>query len=175
MDRTMGEKLRIEMTRNEPLHVSNCATSNIDTSDHSHRTKEGIARYREQGREWGANGKKLAKQNIEKATAFAESHRPLLIELGSETPIWGKGNKIRATGIARELNDRGIPTQNGGKWHPTSVGRLLKLLGQSLRDEIELIRAIRESGELAKLLPPEHPFLKSAIARRESLEKGMIK
>jgi hypothetical protein len=31
-------------------------------------------------------------------------------------------------GIARELNEREIPTARGGKWHPTSAGRLLHRL-----------------------------------------------
>jgi hypothetical protein len=32
--------------------------------------------------------------------------------------------------IARELNEREIPTARGGKWHPSSVDRLLHRLGR---------------------------------------------
>ena len=32
--------------------------------------------------------------------------------------------------IARELNARGIPAARGGKWHPTSVDRLLRRLAR---------------------------------------------
>jgi hypothetical protein len=33
------------------------------------------------------------------------------------------------TAIASELNARGVPAARGGKWHPTSVGRVLHRLG----------------------------------------------
>ena len=171
----MNEKSKNEMAGNEPLPVSNYAINGSFDSDHSLRTKVGIVRSREQGREWGTYGKTLAKRNIEEAISSAENLRPLLIELGVEKRIWGKGNETRATWVARELNARGIPTKNGGRWHPTSVKRLLKHLGQSLRDEIELIRATQASEILAKCFLPGHPALKAAIAHLKSLEKGMTK
>ena len=33
---------------------------------------------------------------------------------------------VTSYAIARELNERGIPTARGGKWHPTSVTRLVQ-------------------------------------------------
>src|SRR5215470_16642860 len=44
-------------------------------------------------------------------------------------------NKLRIAGIvtyravASELNRRRVPTIRGGRWHPTSVGRVLRHLG----------------------------------------------
>ena len=35
---------------------------------------------------------------------------------------------VSFSAIARELNERKIPTARGGKWHPTSVKRLLHRL-----------------------------------------------
>jgi len=37
---------------------------------------------------------------------------------------------VSISAIARELNERGIPTARGGKWHRTSVDRLLHRLGR---------------------------------------------
>jgi hypothetical protein len=39
-----------------------------------------------------------------------------------------KAGFVASTAIARELNERGIPTALGGKWHRTSVDRLLHRL-----------------------------------------------
>src|SRR5450631_3727392 len=39
-----------------------------------------------------------------------------------------KAGFVSVTAIARELNERGIPTARGGKWHLSSVTRLLQRL-----------------------------------------------
>ena len=47
------------------------------------------------------------------------------------SPTIGKLRKagfLSAKDIARELNVQGIPTAQGGKWHPSSVKRLLRRL-----------------------------------------------
>jgi hypothetical protein len=45
-------------------------------------------------------------------------HRPLLND------IIGQQGSLRAA--ARELNDRGVKTRSGGKWHPTIITNILK-------------------------------------------------
>jgi hypothetical protein len=42
-----------------------------------------------------------------------------------------KAGVISTKAIARELNEREIPTARGGKWHPASVSRLLHRLADS--------------------------------------------
>jgi hypothetical protein len=40
----------------------------------------------------------------------------------------GKAGFVSVTSLARELSEQKIPTAQGGKWHPTSVRRLLHRL-----------------------------------------------
>jgi hypothetical protein len=39
-----------------------------------------------------------------------------------------KAGFVSASAIARELNEQEIPTAQGGKWNPGTVGRLLRRL-----------------------------------------------
>ncbi|MBV8186253.1 MAG: recombinase family protein [Alphaproteobacteria bacterium] len=62
---------------------------------------------------------------------------------------------VSAKAIARELNARGVPAAQGGRWHPTSVARLLDRLrkrkkvvhraphGRQGRGQIHVVRAER--------------------------------
>jgi ribosomal protein S19E (S16A) len=59
--------------------------------------------------------------NKRAADGRAEALRSTIIELRSAGIVSPKA-------IARELNERGIPTARSGKWHPTMVTRLLQRL-----------------------------------------------
>ena len=67
----------------------------------------------------GNNG--LAIRRI--ADAQAEAVGPTIHELR-------KAGFVTIKAIARELNERRIPTARGGKWHTTSVGRALERLNR---------------------------------------------
>ncbi len=54
------------------------------------------------------------------ATERALALMPTLVEIGLDKPL---------DYIAACLNQRGISTERGGRWHPTSVSRLLRRLG----------------------------------------------
>jgi Recombinase len=55
------------------------------------------------------------------ADVRAEALRPTIYKLR-------KAGFVSISAIARELNERGIPTPRGGKWHLTMVARLLQRL-----------------------------------------------
>jgi hypothetical protein len=57
------------------------------------------------------------------ADARAEALGPTIRELR-------KAGFVSSLAIARELNERKIPTAQGGKWHTTSVYRLLERLNR---------------------------------------------
>jgi DNA invertase Pin-like site-specific DNA recombinase len=61
---------------------------------------------------------KSVKVRQEKADAFAAALAPILSQLKDE-------GFTSNTGIAKELNRRGIQTPRGGQWHPTAVQRIL--------------------------------------------------
>jgi DNA invertase Pin-like site-specific DNA recombinase len=82
------------------------------------RTKEALAAKKAQGvKLGGSNAKSLATQA--EAKARAEALRPILAKLADMT----------AKAIADELNRRGVPTPNGGRWHAGSVIRVQRRLG----------------------------------------------
>ena len=87
-------------------------------TNHREMTRKGIRDAKARGVKMGANGKRLAEANKEAANNRAQDLAPVL-------------DKIRAKGhetvkeITAELNRREIPAARGGKWHPTSVQRLL--------------------------------------------------
>ena len=56
-----------------------------------------------------------------KAARHAEDLRPVVADIREAGIASNKG-------LARELNRRGVLTPRGGKWHPTSVARLLERL-----------------------------------------------
>jgi hypothetical protein len=58
----------------------------------------------------------------QKAAAERRAHA-----LNETISIIGTARSFRD--IAAELTQRGVPTQRGGQWHPTSVSRLLRRMG----------------------------------------------
>lgn len=90
----------------------------------SERTKAALAVAKQKGTSLGTagpptkkgGGSERARRNREKALEFAR-------ELSRKHPmLW----TLPASEAARMLNDEGEPTPNGGKWHPTSVRRMVK-------------------------------------------------
>ena len=105
-------------------------------------TRRGIALARAGGVVWGRHGAVLAARNRREAQEFAESMRPVLLDLMR----FGRPGPRR---LARELNDRGIPARNGGRWHPATVQRLIVRLGPSFEQQWSRARdevLARETG-----------------------------
>lgn len=101
---------------------------------HRQRTKQGIAKAKGNGVSWGAYGVVLAKQNKDTAQAYAETLRPLFIDLMANHRIKG------AATLANALNKRGIKTRSGKAWLPNSVHRVLVRLRPSLGEEVSRAR-----------------------------------
>jgi hypothetical protein len=78
--------------------------------------------FLEQRAQSDGQAKKLA------AVARAEALAPTIAKIQS-------AGFVSINAITRELSEREIPTPKGGKWHPTSVKRLLQRLEASSRTE----------------------------------------
>ncbi len=107
----------------------------------SESTIQGIADAKAQGTVWGRYGAVLAHRNRQDAKAFAESLRPLLLDLAKERPIGGPSLGPRP--LARTLNEMGVSARNGGRWYPATVHRLLKRLGPSFKQECMQMRTAK--------------------------------
>ena len=110
----------------------------------SESTIQGIARAKAQGVVWGQYGAVLADRNRQDAQAFAESLRPLLLDIANERPLGGPRP------LARTLNEMGVPARNGDKWYPATVHRLLKRLGPSFEQECRQIRRTKLNEVLGR-------------------------
>ena len=78
------------------------------------RVKEALAALKAKGKKLGG----IRPNTIEKANERAEALRPVLKELEGQS----------ANAIARELNDRKVPTPHGGPWYPQTVIRVQRRL-----------------------------------------------
>jgi DNA invertase Pin-like site-specific DNA recombinase len=87
------------------------------TLRNSEKIKAGMARAKAQGKTFGENGRKLAKKNKAEAMAFAETMSPIIDELKKE-------GITSFRSMANALNQRGIPSREGKKWHVESVKKL---------------------------------------------------
>jgi DNA invertase Pin-like site-specific DNA recombinase len=85
------------------------------------RTKAALAAAKARGVRLGANGAVLAAKNKRSAHDFAETVR------GSVEEAFRAGATTNAE-IAERLNQRGVPSRECGRWHTTSVARLMKRL-----------------------------------------------
>lgn len=82
----------------------------------SERTKSALASAKARGVELGRNGRVLAQRHKREARTFAIS-----IESTLRTLIEGEGVSFRVA--ADRLNEMGISSARGGRWHSTSVHR----------------------------------------------------
>jgi DNA invertase Pin-like site-specific DNA recombinase len=80
----------------------------------SERTKAALAAAKRRGTVLGKNGKILAKKSKAAAISFARSVKDFL-EL--------RNSGLSFNAIAKKLNEQGIASATGGKWHGTTVKR----------------------------------------------------
>ena len=90
----------------------------------SQRTKAALAAAKARGTVLGKHGATLASQN--KADALARLG-PLSSRL---TAMRGDGLSVRQ--IAAQLNQEGIASPGGGRWHPTNLQRALKRIAPQM-------------------------------------------
>jgi DNA invertase Pin-like site-specific DNA recombinase len=83
----------------------------------SERTKAGLAAARKRGTKLGGRNRK-SDENAAAAAARDEELRPVFVEL----------QEMSANGTAAELNARGIPAPNGGRWFAVQVIRVRERL-----------------------------------------------
>lgn len=97
------------------------AVAELESGMISQRTKAAMAVAKQNGVKFGVTGKIRAKANKDKAIEFAEKISPHIhAAIGS-----GSGSN---QSIANYMNGLGIKTFNGGKWHPTTVQRVVERL-----------------------------------------------
>jgi len=85
------------------------------------RTKAALAAAKARGVRLGLNGRLLAARYRADATTFA-------VEIaGAITTARGAGARTTQQ-IANHLNGVGLPSRQGGRWHPCSVARVLRRL-----------------------------------------------
>ena len=84
----------------------------------SERTKLALAAAKARGTKLGSNGAVLAAQHRAAADQFAE-------ELRLQIQAAWDGGLVTHRAIANFLNDHSVPTREGGRWHPASVGRVI--------------------------------------------------
>ena len=87
-----------------------------------------------------ASGAVLAARNKHEADKFAQKMRPILMKLNIDAGYW---TKLSPQATAEALNAEGVPTVNGGKWHRTTVRRLLARLGTAFEQEVSEFRFAR--------------------------------
>lgn len=87
----------------------------------SERTKAALAAAKARGTVLGRNGANLAKANKATADKFSADLKPLVSDMIAAG--------LSRADIAAALNRRQIPTARGGRWHVTTVQRLVERLG----------------------------------------------
>lgn len=91
----------------------------------SERTRAALAEAKKRGVILGANGRVLAERNRQRASEIARQMEPVI------GPLIAAGHSYSA--IARILNDQGLASSKGGKFHPQTIKNLhLKLIDQEL-------------------------------------------
>ena len=102
------------------LHIT-AAFAQFEREQISTRIKEALQAAKRRGVVLGKNGTEiLSQQNRQAAQAFADQMQPIIERLKAQ-------GFTTERAICAELNAQAIPTaQAGGKWHNSSVHRLLK-------------------------------------------------
>jgi len=98
------------------------AVAELEAGLISQRTKVALARAKARGVVLGASGKALAEKNKAGASEFAEKLRGTVERLQSQ-------GATTIEKLAAAMNAEGIATARGGRWHATTVHRLLARLG----------------------------------------------
>lgn len=87
------------------------------------RTRAALAAAKARGIELGKHGKVLARENALAATRYAS-------DLAATIDMARRSGAQTHREIARWLNEARIPAREGGEWHASSAGRVLKRLDQ---------------------------------------------
>lgn len=90
----------------------------------SARTKSALAAAKARGIRLGVTGKDRARENKATADAFAREMAPVLTDLVKQH------GTDRYERLAQALNEAGLQTANGKKWHRTTTRRLVRRLVQ---------------------------------------------
>jgi DNA invertase Pin-like site-specific DNA recombinase len=98
------------------LHIF-AALAEREALNISQRTKAALAAAKQRGQELGKHGKVLAAQNKAIAAERAAVVAPELLELQ------GRGLSMRK--MIAVLNERGVPSPAGGKWHLANLHRAM--------------------------------------------------
>jgi DNA invertase Pin-like site-specific DNA recombinase len=85
------------------------------------RTKAALAAAKVRGVRLGINGAFLAKRHRAEATAYA-------YQVNDAVTAATKAGARTTRQIADHLNAAGLPSRQGGRWHPASVARVLRRL-----------------------------------------------
>lgn len=96
------------------------AVAELEAGLISQRTKDALQAAKERGQELGKHGKVLAQRNRADAVQRASEAAPAVLAMRDT------GMPMRR--IVETLNERGTPSPTGGKWHLTSLHRMLARL-----------------------------------------------
>lgn len=100
----------------------------------SDRTRAALAAAKARGVRLGSHGQVLAEKHKAGAKAFALSMKYVIIEAKN-------GGAQTLTAIADKLNADGHLTREGGKWHPMTVSRTVKLISANDPQHLQSIAA----------------------------------
>lgn len=85
------------------------------------RTKAALAAAKARGVRLGVNGVVLAEQHKAKATEYANQIAPAFL-------MARQAGAVTTRQIADRLNEMGVPSRQGGRWHPANVARTIRRL-----------------------------------------------
>ncbi len=92
------------------------AFAEFESNRASERTCAAAAVVRRRGGPWGDAGREKIRERARQNALSVKAIIDVLMDEGF----------MSNRDIARELNQQGIPTPNGKRWHPTSVARTLE-------------------------------------------------
>jgi len=102
------------------LHML-AAVAEFEREQISQRTKAALAMAKARGVLLGENGRRLAERAHSQACIWSETLRPVVER--------ARAKGIRSpTDLAAFLNEQGITSRCGGRWHPSNASRLISRL-----------------------------------------------